>query len=175
MISQALLTAAALALLVAPAFGAASEYPDKDITPGLARSDATVEQLCSGTSAKTEKPIPSATRRDVFAAYRVSGNRDPQCQSENKKCRVDHLIARKLGGADAAVNLWPQRTTGEWSTSEKDQLEDCMYLRVCARLAEKGDGAATRLLRVYQRDLVSDWIAAFKNVIGDRSGSCVAS
>jgi hypothetical protein len=172
MIRHVLISAVALALLASPALGDSGEYPDKDITPGLARPDATALQLCDANWAKTEKKAPASTRRDVFTAYRVSGNRDPACRSEGKKCRIDHLIARKLGGTDVAVNLWPQRTTGEWSAADKDRLEDCMHLRVCAQLAEKGDNAATRLLHIYQRDLVSDWIAAFKNVIGSRDDAC---
>lgn len=172
MIKHALLSAAALALLVAPALGDDAEYPNRDLTPGLARDESNVDQLCGTNWAKTEKSVSATLRRDIFAAYRVVGSNDPACGADGKKCRIDHLIARKLGGADAAVNLWPQRTSGEWSAGEKDRLEDCMHMRVCARLAEEGEEAATRLLRIYQRDLVSDWIAAFKNVIGDRSESC---
>ena len=172
MIKRALLSAAIAALLAAPALGASSDYPNKDLTPGLARADATADQLCATNWARTEKPVAVSLRRDVFAAYRVSGDADPACKAEGKTCRIDHLIAPKLGGAEVAVNLWPQRTTGEWSKSDKDKLEDCMHVRICAKLAEHGNDAATRLLRVYQHDIVSDWIAAYKNVIGNRTDTC---
>jgi hypothetical protein len=47
-----------------------------------------------------------------------------------------------------------------------------MHTRICAKLTEQGNDAATRLLHIYQHDLVSDWIAAFKNVIGSRTDTC---
>ena len=165
-------TVAALSLLAAPALGASADYPDKNLTPGLARADVTADQLCSTNWAKSEKPVSASLRRDVFAAYRVAGDADPTCRAEGKKCRIDHLIAPKLGGADSAVNLWPQRAIGEWSAPDKDKLEDCMHTRICAKLTEQGNDAATRLLHIYQHDLVSDWIAAFKNVIGSRTDTC---
>jgi hypothetical protein len=176
MIKSVLLSAVALACLSAPAFSATAKYPDKSITPGLARADATVEQLCSTNWASSDKPVSASVRRDVLTAYNLKSDDDPMCRAEGgKKCRIDHLIARKLGGADVAVNLWPQRTAGEWSAPDKDKLEDCMHTRVCAKLAEQGVDAATRLLHIYQHDLVSDWIAAFKNVIGDRTETCSRS
>jgi hypothetical protein len=176
MIRHVLPSAVALALLGAPALSANARYPDKSITPGLARADATVEQLCSTNWATSDKPVSASVRRDIFAAYNLKGDSDPLCRADGgKKCRIDHLIARKLGGADVAVNLWPQRVAGEWSAPEKDKLEDCMHTRVCAKLAEQGKDAATQLLHIYQRDLVSDWIAAFKNVIGDPTETCSRS
>jgi hypothetical protein len=169
-----LLSAAAL-LLAAPAM-ANPLYPETNITPGLARSDATVEQLCSTDWGRSAKPVTRSTRRDILTAYNLKGDTDPVCLAGgSKKCGIDHLIAAELGGADAAVNLWPQRTAGEWSAPDKDKLEDCMHVRVCSRLAEQGPDAATRLLHIYQRDLVRDWIAAYKNVIGDRSETCSTS
>lgn len=168
----ALLSVAMFALLCAPAL-ANPLYPEAKITPGLARTDVTVETLCSTDWGKSEKPVSASLRRDILSAYNLKADTDPVCLAGgSKKCRIDRLIAPKLGGADAAVNLWPQRTAGEWGAPDKDKLEDCMHTRVCAKLTEQGSDAATRLLHIYQRDLVTDWIAAFKNVIGDRTQTC---
>lgn len=168
-------TVAALALGSASAF-ANPIYPDTKITPGLTRTDVSVEQLCSTDWGKSEKPVSPALRRDVLTAYNLKTDTDSVCLAGgSKKCRIDRLIAPKLGGADAAVNLWPQRTAGEWSATDKDKLEDCMHTRVCRKLAEQGADSATRLLHIYQRDLVQDWIAAFRNVIGTREDSCSTS
>jgi hypothetical protein len=170
-----LLAAAAAAFAAAPAF-ANPIYPNAKITPGLTRSDLSVEQLCSTDWGKSEKPVSASLRRDILTAYDLKSDKDPVCLAGgSKKCRIDRLIAPKLGGADAAVNLWPQRTAGEWGGPDKDKLEDCMHTRVCAKLEQQGADSATRLLHIYQRDLVSDWIAAFHNVIGSRTDSCTTS
>jgi len=170
-----LLSAVVSTLLGAPAL-ANPIYPDTNITPGLTRPNVTVEELCSTNWGKTEKPVSLSLRHDVLGAYNLKTDTDPVCLAGgSKKCRIDRLIAPKLGGADAAVNLWPQRSAGEWGGPDKDKLEDCMHARVCAKLEEQGSDSATRLLHIYQRDLVSDWIAAFKNVIGSREDSCSTS
>src|SRR5690349_7938475 len=141
-----LLAAAAAALAAAPAL-ANPIYPNAKITPGLTRSDVSVEQLCRTDWGKSEKPVSASLRHDILTAYNLKGDKDPVCLAGgSKKCRIDRLIAPKLGGADAAVNLWPQRTAGEWSAPDKDKLEDCMHTRVCAKLAEQGVDSATRLL-----------------------------
>ena len=173
MIRKILPSAVAMLLLAAPALGASAKYPDLSVTPGKARSDITVQQLCATDWSATERPISSAMRRDVLAEYNLTGNDDPRCKTDGStKCQIDHLIARKLGGAEAETNLWPQPFAASWGVAAKDKLEDCMHARVCAKLASNSADAATQLLHLYQHDLTADWIAAYRNVIGDQTASC---
>ena len=47
-------------------------------------------------------------------------------------CHEDHLVPLCVGGAPRELrNLWPQSTTGKWSTKEKDQLELSVCRQVC--------------------------------------------
>ena len=173
MVRHLLLSVAAMSLLCAPALCANPNYPDLSITPGKARGDISVQQLCSTNWGANERSVSPAMRRDVLAEYHLRGDTDPLCRSDgSKKCKIDHLIAPKLGGADVEVNLWPQLSGGTWGASAKEKLEDCMHSRVCAKLADQGPEAATQLLHLYQHDLVSDWIAAFQNVIGEPAEAC---
>ena len=177
MIKSILLSGLAAALLATPALCADIKYPDTSITPGKARSDVTVEQLCATDwSRRAERPVSAAMQRDILTEYHLSSVTDPLCRADgSKKCRIDHLIARKLGGADVETNLWPQPLAVSWGASAKDKLEDCMHARVCAKLASNGADAANRLLRLYQHDLKVDWIAAYRNVLGDETATCRAS
>ena len=173
MIKFILPSVAALAFCAAPAFCVDARYPDLSITPGKARSDVTVAELCSTNWSGAGPAVSVAMRRDIFTEYHLNGIDDPSCRVDGKKkCRIDHLIGRKLGGADVETNLWPQRLTLSWGASAKDKLEDCMHARVCAKLADKGADAATQLLHLYQHDIVADWIAAYRNVIGDEAATC---
>lgn len=158
---------------LSPALSSSPDYPDLSITPGKARPNVTVEELCGANWSTGDRPVSAAMRRDVVAEYQTAGSAQPTCRKPTAKtCKIDRLIASKLGGADAEVNLWPQSTAGTWSASAKDKLEDCMHARICKRLAEQGADAATQLLKLYQHDLVNDWIAAFRNVIGEPTASC---
>ncbi len=173
MLKTILRSAAVLLAISAPALSANVSYPDLSITPGKARTDVTVQQLCSTDWRANDKPVSAAMRHDVFAEYNLTGSNDPRCHAQgSSKCRIDRLIASKLGGADVEVNLWPQADAGTWGAPAKDRLEDCMHERVCNKLADQGVDAATQLLHIYQHDLVTDWIAAFRNVIGGSTAAC---
>ena len=176
MIRKILPSAVAILLLAVPALGASAKYPDLSVTPGKARTDITVQQLCATDWSANERPISSAMRRDVLAEYNLKSTDDLRCKTDGStKCRIDHLIASKLGGADVETNLWPQPFAVSWGATAKDKLEDCMHARVCAKLASNGADAATQLLHLYQHDLVADWIAAYRNVIGGQTASCRSS
>jgi hypothetical protein len=67
---------------------------------------------------------------------------------------LDYLITPELGGVADARNLWPQpfaRTP--WNAYVKDELERLLHQRVCE--GQIGLAAA-------QREMASDWIAAYK-------------
>jgi hypothetical protein len=49
-------------------------------------------------------------KRQVFEALGYSGYGDAKCvvDSHGRRCEIDHLISRALGGADDVKNLWSQ-------------------------------------------------------------------
>ena len=69
----------------------------------------------------------------------------------------DHLIPLELGGApNDPRNLWPEPGG---RPNPKDRLENLLRRRVC-------DGRIG--LRDAQREIASDWIAAYHRLIGPR-------
>jgi anti-sigma factor RsiW len=118
--------------------------PVASITPG-ATSDVTVDQLCSG--ATDARPITVAMRAQVLSAYGVEDI--PSDQYE-----LDYLITPELGGATDIRNLWPQGYGSLiWNARVKDELEELLPRLVCSRQLD---------LTTAQRDMASDWIAAYK-------------
>ena len=60
-------------------WAAADPLPNHAITPGVADPRATVEKICGTRWGKSRRHVTAAMRREVFAAYGMTGNRDPQC------------------------------------------------------------------------------------------------
>jgi len=138
-----------LALLVAfVALARGGELPDLKFTPGVARTDLTLEEICTRKWGKDRRHVTPAMRRAALAHYRK-----PACRFE-----LDHLISRELGGADDASNLWPQCYAGAWNAHRKDRLENKLHKLVCA-------GAMS--LEDVQRAIVADWRALYRHVYGD--------
>jgi hypothetical protein len=118
--------------------------PVAAITPG-ATADVGVEELCAGTMRM--QPITAAMRAQVLSAYGVEDV--PADQYE-----LDYLITPELGGATDVRNLWPQRYGSPvWNARVKDELEELLPQLVCSRQLD---------LTTAQRDMASDWIAAYK-------------
>ena len=70
----------------------------------------------------------------------------------------DHLVPLCLAGAPQdPANLWPQPRFGEWSANRKDTLETKLCRLVC-------DGRVP--LAEAQREIATDWIAAYRKYIG---------
>ena len=69
----------------------------------------------------------------------------------------DHLVPLCLAGAPQdPANLWPQPRFGEWSANRKDTLETKLCRLVC-------DGRVP--LAEAQREIATDWIAAYRKYI----------
>jgi hypothetical protein len=65
-------------------------------------------------------------KSSVFTSYGFTGNGDPRCASpmERRRCEIDHLVPRSIGGADDVRNLWPEPYyNGTWTATIKDKLE----------------------------------------------------
>jgi len=119
--------------------------PNPDLTPGVA-APVTKEQICAAEPAKN-RGVPVSLRRRVFQEYGI-GNAEPQAYE------VDYLITPALGGADDIRNLWPQSYSSTvWNAQVKDALEDRLRDLVCDGKLDLVDA---------QRDIATDWIAAYK-------------
>jgi hypothetical protein len=120
-------------------------FPEPSLTPGVAAA-VNRDQICRSTGPKN-RIVPASLQRRVFEEYGISG-------AEPRAYEVDYLITPALGGADDIRNLWPQSySSAVWNARVKDALEDRLHDLVC-------DGRLD--LATAQRDISSDWIAAYK-------------
>ena len=125
--------------------GGAFEVPSRRLTPGAARI-VDREALCNSTLPKNQM-VPADLRERVFQAYGIA-HPDPG------KYEVDYLITPALGGADDIRNLWPQPYLSTvWNARVKDELEDRLRDLVCGGRLDLAEA---------QRDISTDWIAAYK-------------
>ncbi len=120
--------------------------PDPELTPGMARL-ISASQACTAGPSDQMATIPMAVRKAVFHEYGMD-------RSESRHFEVDHLITPELGGTDDIRNLWPEPySSTEWNAYVKDELEDHLRHLVC-------DGKLD--LATAQRDIATDWIAAYR-------------
>ena len=138
----------------------AGDIPDLSKTPGLARAGLSKAKICSIKWGKDERHVTTAMKRQVFGLYGYSGYDDSRCvrDSHGRRCEVDHLIGRELGGADDPKNLWPQAYgTSPWNAVLKDTLENRLHNEVCAGHIS---------LRAARGMLVNDWRKAYVQFYG---------
>lgn len=150
-----LLIVAALAALMAPALAEPLDQylPRHELTPGVARADLTVDQICTTKWGHDARAVTASMKRQVFEAYGFPKlNEDERCP-----CEIDHLISRELGGADDVKNLWPQSYSGDWNARMKDRLENRLHKEVCEGRLPLEDA---------QRGIADDWIALYQNYFG---------
>jgi hypothetical protein len=72
---------------------------------------------------------------------------------------AEHLVPLELGGSNELRNLWPQPYHVVWNAHVKDRLENTLHRMVCANPQQITLAAAQHLI-------ATDWIAAYKTVIG---------
>jgi hypothetical protein len=134
--------------------------PDHDRTPGSINGAATQANIdvtvCMPGWAKSVRP-PSAYTGALKITQILEygyGDKNPLHYQE------DHLVPLELGGAPRDPrNLWPQPNTVTLpdgtpvGSKEKDDLEDVLHDRVCARAMTLEDA---------QRAMADDWIAAWQ-------------
>jgi hypothetical protein len=119
--------------------------PERRLTPG-AIATADRAQVCDSAQPKN-RDVPVSLQRRVFEEYGIS-------RAEPQAYEVDYLITPALGGADDIRNLWPQSYSATvWNARVKDTLEDYLREQVCSGRLD---------LRTAQRDISSDWIAAYR-------------
>lgn len=120
--------------------------PNPSLTPGAART-INRSDVCTASHDESAREIPGSVQRKVFAEYGLGKVRRTDYE-------VDYLITPELGGAADIRNLWPEpHSSVLWNSYVKDALEDRLHRLVC-------DGAVD--LPTAQRDIATDWIAAYK-------------
>jgi hypothetical protein len=126
------------------AVDAAATLPHASLTPGAVAA-LTSEQLCAG--ARPSRRVSLATRDRVLASYRMQ-------HVATEAYELDALITPELGGTTDAENLWPQLYASPvWNARVKDELERLLPEMVC-----RGQVDLTRA----QREIATDWVAAYK-------------
>lgn len=133
----------------------ADELPNSNFTPGVARKDITVEQICSTKWSKDPRSVTSKMRSTVYHSYNVTKNTGA-CALSARGCELDHLISRELGGADDIKNLWTQPYGGSCNAVQKDQLENYLHKMVCYGGIKLEDA---------QKMIATDWIKAYTTYI----------
>lgn len=129
------------------------QAPDPKLTPGVVDPSATLDKICvpGYTSQPGVRNVSEATKKQVFAEYGV----DPKAD----QFEVDHLISLELGGSNDIRNLWPQAyNTHPWNAHVKDKLENHLHKLVCDK---------TITLAQAQKEISTDWIAAYKKYLGN--------
>ena len=120
--------------------------PDPRLTPGATRR-VTLNDVCSMAHEEVVGQVSMPLRQEVFREYGILNVRGGDYE-------VDYLIAPGLGGVEDIRNLWPEPSTSRtWNAYIKDALEEHLHQLVCA-----GDLD----LPTAQRDIATDWIAAYK-------------
>jgi hypothetical protein len=119
--------------------------PIRALTPG-ATAGVTADQLCAGLGPGNE-PIAPEVRRAVLRDYGMEGLAESEYE-------LDYLITPELGGSSDRRNLWPERYQSRaWNARVKDELERLLPTLVCRGSID---------LATAQRDIASNWIAAYK-------------
>ena len=155
---RALALAGLPAIIALPA--CAQVLPDPRMTPGAINPDVTegnIERtICIPGFARRIRPpeeVSYRLKRDLMAAYGHRGER-------LRYYELDHLIPLELGGAPLAfANLWvePRHVRNGWDAARKDELERALNELVCAHRLD---------LATAQRDIASNWIAAYRKYLG---------
>jgi hypothetical protein len=142
--------------------GSFPTLPDRRLTPGVVRHDLTLQKICSTKWGKDARHVTATMKRQAFASYGLSGNSDPRCVRDKKgrRCEIDHLISRELGGADEIKNLWPQPYgTQPWNAARKDRLENRLHQEVCIK--------KTITLAQARNGIGRDWTVLYRRYFGD--------
>ena len=151
------LSFAACVVSAQPTDAPANRVPVPQKTPGHPTYHTTAK-VCGTKSTKDERNVPESEKKAIYESYGIA-----KCSgycSGPQGCEIDHLVSLELGGANTSDNLWPQPYDGEWNAHDKDRLENKLHRMICT---EK-----TISLKNAQKEITTDWIAAYKKYIGAR-------
>jgi hypothetical protein len=120
--------------------------PNRSLTPGATRRVA-ISDVCSTAHEQVVGEVSTSLRQEVLQEYGI-------VNADADDYEIDYLIAPGLGGVEEIHNLWPEPyTSPTWNARVKDALEERLHELVCAGRLD---------LSTAQRDIATDWIAAYK-------------
>ncbi|MGB8848765.1 MAG: hypothetical protein WCC76_03550 [Candidatus Acidiferrales bacterium] len=120
--------------------------PDPSLTPGATRRVA-IDDVCSMAHEEVVAEVSAPLRQEVFREYGI-------VNAHADDYEIDYLIAPGLGGVEEIHNLWPEPYAAQtWNAHVKDDLEEHLHEMVCAGKLD---------LPTAQREIATDWIAAYK-------------
>ena len=136
----------------------AGELPDRKLTPGTINAAISEDQYRAQCHTKgwTRLYRPPVGFTNSLKKLQMKEYGYPL--ADLRDYEEDHLVPLCLAGAPQdPANLWPQPRFGEWSADHKDTLEAKLCRLVC-------DGRVP--LAEAQREIATDWIAAYRKYIG---------
>jgi hypothetical protein len=137
------------------------KWPDPEKTPGLADPALTAEVICAHAwTTRDVRSVSAALKRKVYALYGEQNHKGRFAHCK-QGAEVDHLVSLELGGANDIKNLWPQNYCGPWNAHIKDRLENKLHRLVCSGQITLGEA---------QKEIATDWIAAYSKYIGAEDG-----
>src|SRR6266481_5314453 len=128
--------------------------PDSKLTPG-ATFDVTLQDVSVPGYSKKVRNVTAELKREVYAEYGITEHQPGQYE-------VDHLIPLSIGGSNSIKNLWPESYRPVWNARVKDRLEDRLHALVVNGKLD---------LETAQREIATDWIAAYKKYVGPSPNS----
>jgi hypothetical protein len=164
---------------------ASHDLPDLTLTPGIARDDLSLAQICATKWGEDKRLVTDAMKDRVDREYAST-----ICPSG--KAEIDHLLSRELGGADDVRNLWkqcyekpvvddaasaiaskkaghpvvvyvPPSMVAEFGAHKKDRLENDFGKRVCLPTTDP----QYMTLGQARNALSTNWVAAYIERYGD--------
>jgi hypothetical protein len=136
----------------------AGELPDRKLTPGTVNAAISEEQYRAQCHTKgwTRLYRPPVSFTNSLKKLQMKEYGYPPTRIRDYE--EDHVVPLCLAGAPQdPANLWPQPRFGEWSADRKDKLEAKLCRLAC-------DGKVP--LAEAQREIATDWIAAYRKYIG---------
>jgi hypothetical protein len=136
----------------------AGELPDRKSTPGSVNAAISEQQYRAQCHAKgwTRLYRPPVSFTNSLKKLQMKEYGYPLARIRDYE--EDHVVPLCLAGAPQdPANLWPQPRFGEWSADRKGVLETKLCRLVC-------DGRVP--LAEAQREIATDWIAAYRKYIG---------
>jgi hypothetical protein len=121
--------------------------PNRSLTPGATRRVIGISDVCSMAHEEVVAEVSASLRQEVFQKYGI-------VNAHASDYEIDYLIPPGLGGVGTIRNLWPEPYTSRtWNARVKDALEERLHEMVCEGELD---------LSAAQRDIATDWIAAYK-------------